>query len=706
MKYDWETEIREVKRYSHRSVSELSDLYRKYPKNLNIKFAYMQRLYYGDDVDKMDEEEAYRARRYHNYNQDEPKALKLLDELLKMNHGSSMVFSANGYVIKRPLEERVEILNKAIDLGFLPALDDLAHMYSKNKDEEIKVHKRGMELGYPKSYIDMAYFLENKEKKEEYINYAANILNSGLAQYVKARNYDIYENYNESFKYYLKASLNGNSDAMIHLGQLYEKGLGCKKDIHEAIKWYKESIEYGEAYGTHYLAMIYLNNGKEKEGFRLLYDNQWLTPLSKLELGRCFRAGKGCEVNKRAAFECFKYVVNSTFYEYAFDLVECYYKGIGVDVDYEMAYEYLEYYDPIESDQAEKFKKLKEEIEAKRCPHCGEFDTKVIENRYEVCSSCKEKWNDMKLYSEEKLVFDELDIDGIRFIPLNTNSIGNPKSVKYLRYISKDNTDNYDNCDYVLAYIKDEYVGLFIGESIKNPTVKAYAGKDEPLYSLRMLCAKDDETLKTILKYIEKLARARGEGYIDFNIEDKEYEEFYNFMRNYEHATELDNYIFSSAGSGLKGIKDGSLEIRPTYMGEEYDIGKGAPLDMEEGETNLAYIENKNMRYTYSMDYLVIYDNDKREHSAYLIGEIVRVTDTKTYNCYFIKDFFIYDESDTKYEIADKLFNYLVDLCTYRSCKYIKIKVVENNFYSYFYQYCKTNLNMEEKEGYLIKKVC
>ena len=66
--YDWETEEKEVKRYSHRSVSELSALYRKYPKNLNIKFAYMQRLYYGDDVDKMDDEDEYRARKFHDYN--------------------------------------------------------------------------------------------------------------------------------------------------------------------------------------------------------------------------------------------------------------------------------------------------------------------------------------------------------------------------------------------------------------------------------------------------------------------------------------------------------------------------------------------------------------------------------------------------------------------------------------------------------------
>ena len=709
MKYDWEKEVREVKKYRHRSVSELSSLYSKNKKNLNIKFAYMQRLYYGDNLEDMDEDDYdyYRATRFHYYNEDKEKAMHLLDELLKVNHGSSIVFSADDYVFDRSLKEQREILNKAIDLGFLPALDALADTYDKESDE-IKVYKRGMELGYGGSYIDMTDYIDDDEKEEEYLHYAADVLNYGLAQEILGSHYQIYEDYDKCFEYYLKASLNGDSGAMIQLGKLYEEGKGTEKNINEAIKWYKEAIEYGEEYGTHNLAMIYLKEGKEKEGFNLLYFNQKKTPASKLELGRCYRDGIGCKKDEYRAFECFDDVIDSTWYEYAGELAECYYKGIGVDVDYERAYHYACYYDPIESDNPKKFKELRDALEELRCPHCGEFDTKVVENNYEVCSSCKKRWNEMILNSEEKLVLDELVIDGIKFIPVNTKGFSRPESMNYLRYISKDNTDNYENCDYVMAFIGEEYVGSFIGESIKNPVVKAYAGKDEPLYLVRVLCARDDETLTVILKYIEKLARARGEGYIDFNNENKEYEEFYAFLRNYEHATEIDNYIFDYAGYRLKGIVDGSLEIRPTYIGEEYDIGKGAPLDMEEGETNLGYMESEKIDYSYGLDYLVIYDNDKKAyeaHRAYLIGETIRVTDTKTYNCYFIKDFFMYEDSNLKYELADKLFNYLINLCEYRSCKYIKIKIVDNKFYSYFYDYCKNNLKMEEKEGYLVKEI-
>ena len=53
--------------------------------------------------------------RFHYYNEDEDKAMELLDELLKVNHGSSMVFYANDYVFDRSLKEQRKILKKVIE---------------------------------------------------------------------------------------------------------------------------------------------------------------------------------------------------------------------------------------------------------------------------------------------------------------------------------------------------------------------------------------------------------------------------------------------------------------------------------------------------------------------------------------------------------------------------------------------------------------
>ena len=108
----------------------------------------------------------------------------------------------------------------------------------------------------------------------------------------------------------------------------------------------------------------------------------------------------------------------------------------------------------------------------------------------------------MELYNENKVTFNELVIDGIKFILNPTRSI-QIDSMEYLRYISSDNNDEYSFCDYVIAYINDEYVGAFIGESISSFDVKEYASKDDLLYSIRILCAKDNKVLETLLNYIK-----------------------------------------------------------------------------------------------------------------------------------------------------------------------------------------------------------
>lgn len=309
----------------------------------------------------------------------------------------------------------------------------------------------------------------------------------------------------------------------------------------------------------------------------------------------------------------------------------------------------------------------------------------------------------MEMYNENKVAFDELVVDGIKFVPKTIEFIQN-ESLNYLRYISRGNTDNYDNCDYVVAYINDECVGSFIGESINSLDVKEYAAKDDLLYSLRVLCAKDEMVLVTLLNYIKKLARARENRYIEINNEDKKYEKFYSLLVSDNGFKETINYIYGYVGWNLKKVVDKTLEIRHASVGEEYEAGGDATI-MEDDEKCLGYVECDDLDYTYDMDYILGYDNFIKGYVGYLIGESIKIADLKAYNCYFIKDFFIYDESEVKYDIADKLFKFLLDLCEYRSCKYLKIKINDDKRYYDFYDYCKKYIGMEEQEGYLVKEL-
>lgn len=308
----------------------------------------------------------------------------------------------------------------------------------------------------------------------------------------------------------------------------------------------------------------------------------------------------------------------------------------------------------------------------------------------------------MEFYTKEKLNIGTLVIDGITLV--ESKSFFNEKIDPFFRYASNDN--DYETCDFICAYYENELVGAYVGESKKNDKVKPYASEKEELYFIKKVYYKSKKVFEALLKYMCALARARGNAFILFNNEQKEYEEFYSLLRKIKGINEVDDYLFMYAYFiNIEKEIEGSLEIRRAYIGEEYDLDKDASLMMEEDETNLAYLEDSHLKYTLGMSYLVIYDNRKQCHLGYLIAENIRVKDDEVYNCSFIKNFFIYEEGAYKEELADKLFKYLLKLSKYCSCKYLKVKINEDKRYSYFYDYCKIRLKMIEKEGYLIKKI-
>lgn len=309
----------------------------------------------------------------------------------------------------------------------------------------------------------------------------------------------------------------------------------------------------------------------------------------------------------------------------------------------------------------------------------------------------------MEFYTKEKLNIGTLVIDGITLV--ESKILFNEKIESFLRYASNDNSHS-ENSDIICAYYENELVGVYVGESKENDKVKPYASEKEELYFIKRMYYKNEKVFEVLLKYMCVLARARGNAFILFNNEKKEYEEFYSLLRKIKGINEVDDYLFMYVYfMNIEDEIDGSLEIRRAYIGEEYDLDKDSPLLMEDNETNLAYLEDNNLRYTLGMSYLVIYDNSKQCHLGYLVAENIRVKDDEVYNCSFIKNFFIYEESDYKEELAGKLFDYLLKLSEYCSCKYLKVKINEDKRYSYFYDYCKIKLKMIEKEGYLIKKI-
>ena len=51
----------------------------------------------------------------------------------------------------------------------------------------------------------------------------------------------------EAMKWLLKAAEQGDTNAMYHIGDMYESGSGVKKDPSIAIQWFLKAAEQGDA---------------------------------------------------------------------------------------------------------------------------------------------------------------------------------------------------------------------------------------------------------------------------------------------------------------------------------------------------------------------------------------------------------------------------------------------------------------------------
>lgn len=714
MTYNWDKEQKEIKRYLAMTREQLEKIYKYNHANLNLKYAIMEKYRYGIEED-MNEDEVY-DENYFIEHFGKEKSEKMLNELVEANHGSSLVFYARtiGDDKKGNQKKQIEILNKAIDIGFLPAFDDLFNIYHKNKAQLKKVIEKGMALDYGKAYYWYAIaYKTTKKKLYELLHYSADILNCDSAQQYLSTLYDIKGDKQKSLEYTIKAANNYNTSAMLTLGNYYRDGIMVEKNIDLAIKWYKTVIEYSEKDGRHELAILYRQIGKETEAYELFYQNHIYNLESEYELGKCYRDGIGCEVNEMSAFECFLHAVEHLF-EYAVDLAECYYKGIGSKQNYKQAYYILTDVaegHPHDSYDPEKFAKMKSELEELRCCHCGEFNTKTIKNGIEICKNCGKNWNEMTLNITKKLEIEDITINDIKIC-----AIGGTPSYNNVKYISdtfSKQNDNYRDYEHFWAIKSDNKIvggddcilGGIVCKIIQNPEVKPYADINEPILSICLIAYNSKKTFDAIINSIEIYARAQGIRIIEFEANNSKFQSFYNKLAKYKNVKKVGKYFILLPKYQISSQNYGNLQIRHAEIGEEYDIGVGSPKEIQDDETFFGYLESDNMKYSLALNYIVAYDNLQCLHKGYAVGYLTRVSDYKTYNCFFLKDFFVDTESDEKYDYTNKLFKFLIDFCKFHLAEYIKIKINPNKHYSLFYNYCKNTLGFVEKEGYLIKNL-
>lgn len=123
--------------------------------------------------------------------------------------------------------------------------------------------------------------------------------------------YGVKKDISEAIKWYRKAALKNEAQAQLFLGICYISGEGVEKDVSEAMKWYRKAAEQGMADAQYVLGVGYENaEGVEKD---MLEAVKWYRKAAEQghvdaqnDLGACYYNGEGIEKNRVEAEKWFR----------------------------------------------------------------------------------------------------------------------------------------------------------------------------------------------------------------------------------------------------------------------------------------------------------------------------------------------------------------------------------------------------------------
>ena len=136
-------------------------------------------------------------------------------------------------------------------------------------------------------------------------------------------------------------------NALNDLGCAYEFGLGVRKNIRIALSWYHKAVSKGSIFAISNLAYIYIfGPEKYRDKYKgvyyafcaAFYDDEQAQNL----LGLCYEFGIGLDKDYEMAFDYYKKAVEGGAGPCAeYNLSLCYSRGVGTDVDLEKGEKYM-----------------------------------------------------------------------------------------------------------------------------------------------------------------------------------------------------------------------------------------------------------------------------------------------------------------------------------------------------------------------------
>lgn len=151
-------------------------------------------------------------------------------------------------------------------------------------------------------------------------------------------------NYQQIFKTFRKYSDEDNFEAMSYMAQMYEAGLGTKKDMEKAIYYHKLASRHDIPLSMLYLSSYYLNGKvvhKDYKKAKEILDRLAMLgdPRAYTNLGVIYEKGYGVSVDYKKAFESYSKCAKSDVPDCLHALGEMYFFGKHIKKNYTKAFD-------------------------------------------------------------------------------------------------------------------------------------------------------------------------------------------------------------------------------------------------------------------------------------------------------------------------------------------------------------------------------
>jgi TPR repeat protein len=277
-------------------------------------------------------------------------ALKLLQPLAGQGNAEAQVDIGNmyerGWGVKQSSADAVGWYRKAADQGDADAQFELGSMYvygdglNKDEAEATKWHQKALKVWRP---------IADRGNAE--------------AQFKIGLMYErgwggLGQNFAEAKDFFVKSADQGNVEAQIAIGNMYSFGWGGKRDISEAMKWYRMAADQGNTYAKErFNALDESLHSTFKDScvavfssYKTYPEPELLTPkaergdpVAQAELGRLYKSGrpqwgksKAIDKNLADSTRWLRKAADQGWSQ--FDLGDSYFNGYGVKQSYAEAY--------------------------------------------------------------------------------------------------------------------------------------------------------------------------------------------------------------------------------------------------------------------------------------------------------------------------------------------------------------------------------